>query len=67
MKPITIRRALLEFMQERGDNWMVRALYLSQLLEEQGIKARPILRMSRKQIYPLLKENRNDQAKSQDR
>jgi len=48
---IKIRKSLLEFLQWRGDNWMVRALYLVQLLKEQGIDARSVLKMDRKEIY----------------
>lgn len=58
---IKIRSSLLEFLQWRGDNWMVRALYLAQLLKEHDVDAQHVLKMERKEIYPLL-----DQFKEQD-
>ena len=43
-----------KFAWERGNKWMVRYLYLSQLLEVAGIDASNMLEMSKQDIYELL-------------
>lgn len=45
---------LLQQAGESKDDWMVRALYLAQALENKGVNTAPILTMGRAKIYPLL-------------